>query len=101
MSNRNEDRTLSGSTEIYCDILDLPQTINAIRIKNQFGIAGNVLAKNPTTNRIEWTNVPIADNTITTDMIQNLAITNAKLTNSVSNEKLLMLQLTERNSPVI
>jgi hypothetical protein len=37
MSNRNEDRTLSGSTEIYCDILDLPQTINAIRIKNQYG----------------------------------------------------------------
>jgi len=82
MSNRNEDRTLSGSTEIYCDILDLPQTINAIRIKNQFGIAGQVLAKNPTTNRIEWAVVPIADDTITTGMIQDLAITNAKIANN-------------------
>ena len=51
MSNRNEDRTLSGSTEMYVDILDLPSSINAIRIKNQFGSAGQVLAKNPTTNK--------------------------------------------------
>jgi len=82
MSNRNEDRTLSGSTEIYCDILDLPQTINAVRIKNQYGSGGMVLAKNPTTNRIEWSVVPIADNTITTNMIQNLAITNDKIANA-------------------
>lgn len=89
MSNRNEDRTLSGSTEIYCDILDLPQTINAIRIKNQFGVAGNVLAKNPTTNRIEWAVVPIADDTITTDMIKDLAITNAKIANdTITGDKL-------------
>lgn len=89
MSNRNEDRTLSGSTEIYCDILDLPQTINAIRIKNQFGIAGNVLAKNPTTNRIEWANVPIADDAIETDMIKDLAVTNAKIANdTITGDKL-------------
>ena len=90
MSNRNEDRTLSGSTELYADILDLPQTINAIRIKNVFGQGGQVLAKNPTTNRIEWSVVPIADNTITTNMIQDGAITNDKLaTNSVSNDKII------------
>jgi hypothetical protein len=76
MSNRNEDRTLSGSTELYCDILDLPQTINAIRIKNVFGQGGQVLAKNPTTNRIEWSVVPIADDTITTNMIQDGAVNN-------------------------
>ena len=49
MSNRNEDRTLSGSTQIYADILDLPSTTNAIRIKNNFGTAGQVLSKNPIT----------------------------------------------------
>ena len=82
MSNRNEDRTLSGSTELYCDILDLPSTINAIRIRNVFGVAGQVLAKNPTTNKIEWAVVPIADDTITTNMIQDLAITDAKIANN-------------------
>lgn len=82
MSNRNEERTLSGSTEIFCDILDLPQTINAIRIRNQFGSAGQVLAKNPTTNKIEWAVVPIADDTITTGMIQDLAVNNDKIANN-------------------
>ena len=54
MSNRNEDRTLSGSTQIYADILDLPSTINAIRIRNNSGTAGQVLSKNPTTNKLEF-----------------------------------------------
>ena len=88
--NRNEDRTLSGSTEIVCDILDLPSTINAIRVKNVFGQGGQVLAKNPTTNKLEWSVVPIADDTITTNMIVDGAITNDKLaTNSVSNAKII------------
>lgn len=82
MSNRNEDRTLSGSTEIYADILDLPSTINAIRIKNNFGLAGQVLCKNTTNNKLEFNSVPIADDTITTNMIQNLAITDAKIANN-------------------
>ena len=82
MSNRNEDRTLSGSTEMYVDILDLPSTINAIRIKNQFGAAGQVLSKNPTTNKLEFASVPIADDTIETNMIKDLAITNAKIANA-------------------
>lgn len=82
MSNRNEDRTLSGSTEMYVDILDLPSSINAIRIKNQFGSAGQVLAKNPTTNKLEFSAVPIADDTIETNMIKDLAITNAKIANA-------------------
>ena len=82
MSNRNEDRTLSGTTEIYADILDLPSTINAIRIRNNFGSAGQVLSKNPTTNKLEFNAVPIADDTITTDMIKDLAITDAKIANN-------------------
>ena len=82
MSNRNEDRTLSGSTQIYADILDLPSTINAIRIRNNFGTAGQVLSKNPTTNKLEFAAVPIADDTITTAMIQNLAVTDAKIANT-------------------
>ena len=80
----NEDRTLSGSTQIACDILDLPQTINAIRIKNQFGIAGQVLAKNVSTNKIEWNSVPIADDTITTEMIKDGAVTGPKLSANVN-----------------
>ena len=83
MSNRNEDRTLSGSTQIYADILDLPQTTNALRIKNTTGSAGQVIAKNTTTNKIEWAVVPIADNTIETDMIKNGAITGAKMNANV------------------
>ena len=82
MSNRNEDRTLSGSTQIYADILDLPSTINAIRIRNNSGTAGQVLSKNPTTNKLEFASVPIADDTITTAMIQNLAVTDAKIANT-------------------
>ena len=89
MSNRNEDRTLSGSTELYCDILDLPQTINAIRVRNVFGSAGQVLAKNPTTNKIEWAVVPIANDTITTNMIQDLAVTDPKIANdTITGDKL-------------
>ena len=82
MSNRNEDRTLSGSTQIYADILDLPSTINAIRIRNNFGTAGQVLSKNPTTNKLEFAVVPIADGTITTIMIKDLAVTDAKIANT-------------------
>ena len=85
MSNRNEDRTLSGSTQIYADILDLPSTINAIRIRNNFGTAGQVLSKNPTTNKLEFAVVPIADGTITTIMIKDLAVTNAKIANTTIN----------------
>ena len=80
--SKNESRTLSGSTQLSCDILDLPQTINAIRIKNQYGEAGMVLSKNPTTNKIEWAVVPIADDTITRDMIVNDAINNDKIANA-------------------
>jgi len=87
--SKNEDRTLSGSTEIYCDILDLPQTINAIRIKNVYGSAGMVLSKNSTTNKIEWSNLQIQDDTITTNMIQNLAVTNDKIANlTIQNGKI-------------
>ena len=82
MSNRNEDRTLSGSTQIYADILDLPSTINAIRVRNNFGLAGEVLSKNPITNKLEFAVVPIADGTITTAMIKDLAVTDAKIANA-------------------
>ncbi len=80
--SKNDDRTLSGSTEISCDILDLPSTINAIRIKNNTGIAGQVLAKNVSNNKIEWAAVPIADDTIETDMIKDLAVTDDKIANN-------------------
>jgi len=82
MSHRNEDRTLSGSTQIYADILDLPKTTNAIRIKNQSGEASDVLHKDASTNKIGWGSVPIANDTITTDMIRDLAVTNAKIANT-------------------
>jgi len=50
----NRKRTLSGSTEIYADIVDLPSSDNAVRINGNKGTVGQVLKKNDTSNKIEW-----------------------------------------------
>ena len=47
-------RTLSGTVEIYADIVDLPNTINAVRINGDKGSAGQVIKKDSSTNKIEW-----------------------------------------------
>ena len=52
--NHQQKRTLSGSTEIYADIVDLPSSDNAVRINGVKGTAGQLLKKNDTTNKIEW-----------------------------------------------
>lgn len=50
----NRRRTLSGSTEIYADIVDLPSSDNAVRINGNKGSVGQILKKNDTSNKIEW-----------------------------------------------
>ena len=52
--NHQQKRTLSGSTEIYADIVDLPSSDNAVRINGVKGTVGQLLKKNDTTNKIEW-----------------------------------------------
>tara|TARA_R110000824_G_scaffold340739_3_gene527231 strand:- start:2570 stop:4600 length:2031 start_codon:yes stop_codon:yes gene_type:complete len=47
-------RTLSGTTEISIDIVDIPSTVNAVRINGYKGSIGQILKKNDTTNKIEW-----------------------------------------------
>jgi len=60
-------RTLSGQTTINADIIVLPETINAITIKNDKGVAGQVLQKT-STNKIGWgyvDDIEIPDGSIT------------------------------------
>tara|TARA_R110002051_G_scaffold169520_2_gene240138 strand:- start:5774 stop:7321 length:1548 start_codon:yes stop_codon:yes gene_type:complete len=52
--NKQQARTLSGSTEIYADIVDIPSSVNAVRINGVKGTAGQVFKKNDTTNKVEW-----------------------------------------------
>lgn len=54
MSSKNNKRTLSGTSTIACDILDLPSTDTALRVNNNKGSVGQVLKKNDTTNKLEW-----------------------------------------------
>ena len=64
----NQPRTLSGQTEINADILVLPNNINALTIDNNKGLAGQVLAKNHLTNKLEWDyvdDITIPDGSIT------------------------------------
>ena len=46
-------RTLSGQTTINADIISLPETINAITIKGNKGLSGQVLQKS-STNKLGW-----------------------------------------------
>ena len=52
--DKNFGRTLSGATDIAIDNLRLGNNINSIRINGDAGLPNQVLAKNGTTNRLEW-----------------------------------------------
>ena len=54
MSDKTDSKTLSGTRNLTADILNLPNSINAIRVKGNSGTAGQVLKKNDTTNKLEW-----------------------------------------------
>jgi hypothetical protein len=50
----NNPRTLSGVNNNTIQQLNLPSTIDAILIDGNPGERGQVLAKNETTNKLEW-----------------------------------------------
>ena len=54
MDSQNDRKTLSGTRHMKTDILDIPNSINAIRIGGSSGIIGDILRKNKTTNKLEY-----------------------------------------------
>jgi hypothetical protein len=76
------ERTINGLNRADFDELNVAGEIDSLTIDDNEGSAGQVLSKNPITNKLEFNAVPIADNTITTNMIQDLQITNEKIANT-------------------
>ena len=54
MDSDNSRKTLSGTRTLTADILNLPNSVNALRIKGNSGTAGQILKKNDDTNKLEW-----------------------------------------------
>ena len=52
--SRNFGRTLSGQTDLTLDNIRLPAQVNTIKIDGNSGLPNQVLAKNGTTNKLEW-----------------------------------------------
>lgn len=66
--SRNFGRTLSGATDLSIDNIRLPDNVNTIRVNGNSGLPNQVLAKNGTTNKLEWdfvTGTSIPDGSIT------------------------------------
>ena len=76
------ERTIDGLNRADFDELNIAGEIDSLTINDNEGSVGQVLSKNPITNKLEFNSVPIADDTITTNMIQDLQITNDKLANT-------------------
>ena len=69
----NNPRTLSGVNNNTIQQLNLPSTIDAILIDGNPGERGQVLAKNETTNKLEWDKVDdisIPENSISGDKLK-------------------------------
>ena len=67
-----DSATLSGVGRT--NTLDLPSTVNALRIGGSSGLPGQVVAKNETTNKLEWDyvdDVTIPDNSISGDKLKS------------------------------
>ena len=77
--NNQQKRTLSGSTEIYADIVDLPSSDNAVRINGVKGTAGQVLKKNNTSNKIEWGSEQSITATVPIDVTDNVVSLNTDM----------------------
>ena len=83
------ERTINGLNRADFDELNIAGEIDSLTIDDNEGSAGQVLSKNPITNKLEFNSVPIADDTITTNMIQDLQINNDKIANTtIQGEKL-------------
>jgi len=69
----NNPRTLSGVNGNTIEQINLPSTIDAILINGNPGERGQVLAKNETTNKLEWDyvdDITIPDNSISGDKLK-------------------------------
>lgn len=73
------DRTINGLNRADFDEVNIAGNIDSLTIDDNEGSAGQVLCKNPITNKLEFNAVPISNDTITTNMIQDLQITNDKI----------------------
>ena len=76
------ERTINGLNRADFDEINIAGEIDSLTIDDYEGSAGQVLSKNPITNKLEFNSVPISDDTITTNMIQDLQITNEKIANT-------------------
>jgi len=76
------ERTINGLNRADFDEVNIAGEIDSLTIDDNEGSAGQVLCKNSITNKLEFNSVPIANDTITTNMIQDLQITNDKIANT-------------------
>ena len=76
------ERTINGLNRADFDEVNIAGEIDSLTINDNEGSAGQVLSKNPITNKLEFNSVPISDDTITTNMIQDLQINNDKIANT-------------------
>jgi hypothetical protein len=63
------ERTINGLNRADFDEINIASSIDSLTINDNEGSAGQVLCKNSITNILEFNAVPIADDTITTNMI--------------------------------
>jgi hypothetical protein len=78
------ERTINGLNRADFDEINIASSIDSLTINDNEGSAGQVLCKNSITNILEFNAVPIADDTITTNMIQDNQITSNKLATDIN-----------------
>ena len=82
MSRNRGQKTLSAEDEITADSVNVVG--QGIAIDGDYGLAGKFLHKNQVTNNPEWSSLIVPTNTITTAMIQDDAVTGAKLADDIN-----------------
>ena len=75
--SRNFGRTLSGATDVSIDNLRIGDNLNSIRINGNAGLPNQVIAKNGTTNKLEW-------DFVETTTIPDGSITGNKLADNIN-----------------
>ena len=93
----NNARTLSGTNELNITQLNIDNNVGALTIRGDKGLPNQVLAKNGTTNRLEWdfaesTTIPV--NSITNDKLKDKTIENNKIKDGTIISSLLASDIT-------
>tara|TARA_R110000824_G_scaffold109553_1_gene257242 strand:+ start:14738 stop:16744 length:2007 start_codon:yes stop_codon:yes gene_type:complete len=93
----NNSRTLSGTNELNITQLNIDNNVGALTIRGDKGLPNQVLAKNGTTNRLEWdfaesTTIPV--NSITNDKLKDKTIENNKIKDGTIIASLLASDIT-------